>query len=78
MCFFPSDVSKNYNLWSCQKVFWITFLLDLELNFIGKLFIPKETNCAPYVADLFLFLMLQICFFFMNRFHEVSLTGKSG
>ena len=41
--FFISDVYKNYNLWSCQKfvrplfVFWIIFLLDLELNFTDEL-----------------------------------------
>ena len=55
---------KNYDLWSCQKVcdalvFRLdNFLLDLELNFIGKLIgIPVGTNCAPLVADLFLFLL---------------------
>ena len=36
-------------------IFWIMFLLDLELNFIGKLLVPMGTNCAPLVADLFLF-----------------------
>ena len=37
-------------------IFWIIFLLDLELNFIGKTIgIPMGTNCAPLVADLFLF-----------------------
>ena len=41
--FFTSDVYKKYNLWSCQKVcealfiFWIIFLLDLELNFTDNL-----------------------------------------
>ena len=35
-------------------IFWIIFLLDLELNFIG-IDIPMGTNCAPLVADLFLF-----------------------
>ena len=58
MCFFHFRCLQELQFTrvrSCQKVFWITFLLDLELNFIGKLFIPKGTNCAPYVADLFLF-----------------------
>ena len=36
-------------------IFWIIFLLDLELNFIGKLLV---------------FLLLQICFFFVMR--EIS------
>ena len=34
-------------------IFLITFLLDLELIFI--IGIPVGTNCAPLVADLFLF-----------------------
>ena len=37
-------------------IFWIIFLLDLELNFIRQTTsIPMGTNCAPLVADLFLF-----------------------
>ena len=37
-------------------IFWIIFLLALELNFIGKLLVFRMgTNCAPLVADLFLF-----------------------
>ena len=36
-------------------IFWIIFLLDLELNFIDKnIGIPMGTNCALLVADLFL------------------------
>ena len=42
-------------------IFWIIFLLDLELNFIDKIIgIPMGTNCAPLVADLFLFVMREI------------------
>ena len=60
--FFTSDVYNNHNLWSCQKsvmplfIFWITFLLDLELNFIGKLLVFRW--------ELIVLLLLQICFFF--------------
>ena len=36
-------------------IFWIIFLLDLELNFIDKLLVFHGNNCAPLVADLFLF-----------------------
>ena len=37
-------------------IFWITFSLDLELNFIDNLLVfQMGTNCAPLVADLFLF-----------------------
>ena len=41
--FFPSDVYKNYNLWSCQKVCEAlvycldNILLDLKLNFTEKI-----------------------------------------
>ena len=66
--FFTSDVYNNHNLWSCQKVcdalfiFWIIFLLDLELNFIGKLLVFRW--------ELIVLLLLQICFFFVMR--EIS------
>ena len=60
--FFTSDVHKNYTLWTCQKVCEaLTFLLDnIYIRFGTKLFrqivgIPMGTNCAPLVADLFLF-----------------------
>ena len=61
MCcfFYTSDV---YNLWSCQKVcdalvylldnIFITFGTELYRQTIG---IPMGINCAPLVADLFLF-----------------------
>ena len=76
--FFTSDVYNNRNLWSCQKVCdALGYLLDnIFIRFGTKLFrqtigIPMGTNCAPLVADLFLFLLWE-------RFHEVSLTWKSG
>ena len=60
--FFTSEVHKNYTLWTCQKVCEaLTFLLDNIYIRIGtKLLrqivgIPMGTNCAPLVADLFLF-----------------------
>ena len=59
---FTSDAVRNYNLWSCQKVCEaLTFLLDnIYIRFGSKLYrqivgIPMGTNCAPLVADLFLF-----------------------
>ena len=62
MLFFTSDVVRNYNLWSCQKVCEaLTFLLDnIYIRFGSKLYrqivgIPMGTNCAPFVAGLFLF-----------------------
>ena len=38
-------------------IFWIIFLLDLELNFIGKLLVFRW--------ELIVLLLLQICFFFV-------------
>ena len=53
---------KNYTLWTCQKLCEaLTFLLDnIYIRFGTKLFrqivgIPMSTDCAPLVADLFLF-----------------------
>ena len=43
-------------------IFWIIFLLDLGLNFIGKLLVFRW--------ELIVFLLLQICFFFVMR--EIS------
>ena len=43
-------------------IFWIIFLLDLELNFIGKLLVFRW--------ELNVLLLLQICFFFVTR--EIS------
>ena len=60
--FFTSDVYKNHYLWLCQKVCdALVYLLDnIFIRFGTKLYrqtigIPMGTNCAPLVADLFLF-----------------------
>ena len=62
MIAFTSDAVKYYNLWSCQKVCEaLTFLLDnINIRFGSKLYrkivcILMGTNCAPPIADLFLF-----------------------
>ena len=66
--FFTSDVYNNYNLWLCQKVcdalvyLLDNILLDLELNFIGKLLVFRW--------ELIVLLLLQICFIFVMR--EIS------
>ena len=60
--FLTFDAVRNYNLWSYQKV-WkaLIFLLDdIHIRFKSKLYrqivgIPMGTNCAPFVADQFLF-----------------------
>ena len=82
--FFTSNVYKNYNLWSWQKVCdaLVYFLDNIFIRFGTILYrqtigIPMGTNWAPLVADFFSFFFF---FFFLlwKRFHEVSLTGKTG
>ena len=60
--FFTSKQPKRYKLWSCQKICdALDYLLDNIFIRSGlKLYslivgIPMGTNCAPLVADLFLF-----------------------
>ena len=60
--FFTSEQPKRYKLWSCQKMCdalhyllantFIRFGLKLYRQIVG---IPMGTNCAPLVADLFVF-----------------------
>ena len=65
--FFTSEQPKRYKLWSCQKMCdALHYLLDnIFIRFGSKLYrqivgIPMGTNCAPLVADLFLFVMREI------------------
>ena len=60
--FFTSTDHKVYKIWSCQNVCdALSYLLDtFYIRFGNKLYrkivdIPMGTNCAPLVADLFLF-----------------------
>ena len=60
--FFTSEDTKRYKLWSCQNVCKaLIYLFDnIYIRFGTKLYrqivgIPMGTNCAPLVADLFLF-----------------------
>ena len=60
--FFTSTDHRGYKLWSCQNVCnALSFLLEnIYFRFGYKLYrqivgIPMGTNCAPLVADLFLF-----------------------
>ena len=60
--FFTSEQPKRYKLWSCQKMCdALHYLFDnVFIRFGSKLYrqivgIPMGTNCAPLVADLFLF-----------------------
>ena len=60
--FFTFEQPKQYKLWSCQKMCdALHYLLDnIFIRLGSKLYrqidgIPMGTNCAPLVADLFLF-----------------------
>ena len=60
--FFTSSDQSRYTLWSCQNVCdALSYLLDnIYIRFGTKLYrqivgIPMDTNCAPLVADLFLY-----------------------
>ena len=62
MRFLLQKKTKKYHAWSCQNVCdALTFLLDnIFIRFGTKLYrqvigIPMGTNCAPLIADLFLF-----------------------
>ena len=62
IAFFTSTDHRGYTLWSCQNVCdALSYLLDnIYIRFGNKLYrqivgIPMGTNCAPLVADLFLF-----------------------
>ena len=59
---FTSEQPKRYKLWSCQKMCdALPYLLDnIYIRYGSKLYrqivgIPMGTNCASFVADLFLF-----------------------
>ena len=82
--FFTSDTVRNYNLWSCQKVCEaLTFLLDnIYIRFGSKLYrqivgIPMGTNCAPLVADLFLFCYERDFMSFFRRIINLMLLKLS-
>ena len=60
--FFTSTDHRGYTLWSCQNVCdALSYLLDnIYTRFGNKLYrqivgIPMGTNCAPPIANLFLF-----------------------
>ena len=59
---FTSEKPKKYHAWSCQNVCdaLILFVGQHFIRFGTKLYrqvvgIPMSTNCAPLVADLFLY-----------------------
>ena len=59
--FFASEEHNIYNLWTCKNVTEaLIYLENIYIRFGSKLYrqnigIPKGTNYAPLVVDLFLF-----------------------
>ena len=78
--FFTSDVYNNHNLWSCQKVCdaLVYLLVNIFIRFGTKLYrqtigIPMGTNCAPLVADLFLFCYERDFMKFLSRENQADI-----
>ena len=79
--FFTSeDHYKEYNLWSCQNVCdALSFLLDnIYIRFGTKLYrqivgITMGINCAPLVADLFLFCYERDLMTFLSNDNQVDI-----
>lgn len=60
--FFTSNCPPKYTVWTCQELIEVLFFLidNIYVNFNNTLYkqtvgIPMGTNCAPLIADLFLF-----------------------
>ena len=78
--FFTSEQPKRYKLWSCQKICnALHYLLDnIFIRFGSKLYrqivgIPMGTNCAPLVADLFLFCYLRDFMLFLSDNNQTDI-----
>ena len=78
--FFTSEDTKRYKLWSCQNVCEaLIYLLDnIYIRFGIKLYrqivgIPMGTNCAPLVADLFLFYYVRDFMTSLSEFKQADI-----
>ena len=77
---FSSSDQSRYTLWSCQNVCdALSHLLDnIYIRFGTKLYrqivgIPMGTNCAPLVADLFLYCYERDFMDSLNHFNSTSM-----
>ena len=81
LTFFTSEQPKGLKLWSSQKVCdAVHYLFDnIFIRFGSKLYrhivgIPMGTNCAPLIADMFLFVMREnLCCFFLTIIKQMLL-----
>ena len=77
--FITSSDQSRYTLWSCQNVCdALSYLLDnIYIRFGTKLYrqivgIPMGTNCAPLVADLFLYCYERDFMDFLNHDNQAD------
>ena len=80
MFFLTSDVYNNHNLWSFQKVcdalvyLWDNIFIRFGIEFYRQTTgIPMGTNCAPPVADLFLFCYERDFMKFLSRENQADI-----
>lgn len=78
--FFTNNSVKNYTMWTCDEVCKsLTFLLDnIYVRYGDTIFrqiigIPMGTNCAPLVADLFLYCYERDFMLSLNRNTQVDI-----
>ena len=78
---FSPEQPKRYKLWSCQKMCdALHFLLNnIFIRFGSKVYrqivvIPMGTDCAPLVADLFLFCYERDCMLSLSDIYQTDIT----
>ena len=78
--FFISTDHRGYRLWSCQNVCdALSYLLyNIYIRFGDTLYrqivgIPMGTNCAPLVADLFLFCYKRDFMTFLSDYNQADI-----
>ena len=81
--FFTNQILDNYTTWTCSDFCSaLNFLLDnLFIKFNGKLFkqmvgIPMGTNCAPLIADIFLFCYERDFMLNLSKSNQIDLIQK--
>ena len=78
--FFTDEQMKYYTNWTCSEVCEsLTFLMDIFVCYGSAIYrqvigIPMGTNCAPLVADLFLYYYERD---FMLRLNSQEYKGNS-
>ena len=78
--FFTDSIYDKYTMWTCQDLcFALEFLLDnIYVRHGNKIFkqtvgIPMGTNCAPLVADLFLYTYERDFMISLNKKNDIQM-----